>query len=319
MSVTVKKPLEAAALENQAYDLGQRLPALLTEAARVAMSVMQGVHGRRRAGPGETFWQFRSFDASDSAAQIDWRRSASSSHLYVREREWEAAHTVWFWPDLSPSMHFQSHLAHYSKAERAAVIAMALALLLTKAGERTGLAGQSQPAGSRMVAHKFAAFMLANPENFQDFPQHARLGKHSEVIIVSDFLTAPDKLLTLIAKLSGQNIRGHLVHILDPAEETMPYSGRVEFSGMDGGLRFMAERAESLKDAYKKRLALHKAQIADAARRQAWSYFIHHTDHPASELLLAMHMRLSGLDKGFKARGSFGEIAAPRPARAGMQ
>ena len=112
------------------------MPSLLVEAQRVAHTVTHGTHGRRRAGPGETFWQFRHFDVNDSVAAIDWRRSASSDHLFVREREWEAAHTVWLWPDLSPSMRFKSLLSKTSKESRAVILALALTELLARGGER---------------------------------------------------------------------------------------------------------------------------------------------------------------------------------------
>ena len=88
--------------------LGGRLPPLMIEADRVASTVAQGVHGRRRIGVGETFWQFRTYQPGDAAADIDWRQSARSRHLFVREQEWEAAASVWLWCDLSPSMGFRS-------------------------------------------------------------------------------------------------------------------------------------------------------------------------------------------------------------------
>ena len=84
------------------------MPRLILEARRVAATVIHGLHGRRRAGPGENFWQFRRFVSGEPAQRVDWRRSARDDHLYVREQEWEAAHTVWIWPDRSPSMAFAS-------------------------------------------------------------------------------------------------------------------------------------------------------------------------------------------------------------------
>ena len=99
------------ALEGEAHALAARLPELVLDALKVANTVAHGIHGRRRAGSGETFWQFRQFQGGDPATIIDWRRSASSDQLYVREREWEASHTFWLWPDISASMAFRSHLA----------------------------------------------------------------------------------------------------------------------------------------------------------------------------------------------------------------
>src|SRR5471032_1856091 len=121
-----------------AATLAARLPSLVIAAKQVAQSVMHGVHGRRRAGPGETFWQFRAFQSGEPAAGIDWRRSAREGRAYVREREWEAAHTVWIWFDRSPSMAFASTLAPVSKIDRAALLALAFADLCVRGGERAG-------------------------------------------------------------------------------------------------------------------------------------------------------------------------------------
>src|SRR5436189_5216594 len=81
--------------------LAATMPRLILEARRVAATIIHGLHGRRRAGTGESFWQFRRFTSGESASKVDWRRSARDDHLYVREHEWEAAHTVWLWADRS--------------------------------------------------------------------------------------------------------------------------------------------------------------------------------------------------------------------------
>src|SRR5208282_944951 len=98
--------------------LAATMPRLILEARRVAATVIHGLHGRRRAGPGENFWQYRRFVSGEPAARVDWRRSARDDHLYVREQEWEAAHTVWIWADRSPSMLFASQLAPDNKLHR---------------------------------------------------------------------------------------------------------------------------------------------------------------------------------------------------------
>ena len=85
---------------HQAENLADLLPPLLIEADRVAQAVIQGVHGRRRAGVGETFWQFRAYDQGDAASRIDWRQSARTDKLFVREREWEAAQSAYIWAEI---------------------------------------------------------------------------------------------------------------------------------------------------------------------------------------------------------------------------
>lgn len=294
-------------LELSAHGLAERLPALLVEASRVAQTVTHGIHGRRRAGPGETFWQFRHFEYGDSAPTVDWRRSASSDHLYIREREWESAHTVRIWPDLSPSMMFRSHLGMEHKCDRALVLTFAISELLLNGGERVGLFGGRPPATGRATVQNMA-LAIAHGElggaSAASLPPETTLSRFSECLLFSDFLDPPEELAKSFEHIAAQGVRGHLIHILDPAEETLPYNGRVEFAGVEGNDRMLAPRAENLRAAYADRLARHKEAIINVARRLEWSYLIHHTDRPAGEALLALHTHLSGQSRSYKAIGA---------------
>src|ERR1700692_3166116 len=95
-------------IRREVTTLSARLPSLIIAARKVAQTVRHGVHGRRRSGSGETFWQFRPFVSGEPSSRVDWRRSAREERAFVREREWEAAHTVWIWVDRSPCMEFVS-------------------------------------------------------------------------------------------------------------------------------------------------------------------------------------------------------------------
>jgi uncharacterized protein (DUF58 family) len=131
MAITPEtRKIEGEAIRNasgQSRTLAAGLPRLILEARRIAATVIHGLHGRRRSGSGENFWQYRRFLSGEPARRVDWRRSARDDHLYVREQEWEAAHTVWIWPDRSPSMVFASPMASETKLDRALVVAFALA------------------------------------------------------------------------------------------------------------------------------------------------------------------------------------------------
>src|SRR5918998_6034164 len=141
---------------DQALKLAQRLPRLVLEARRVAATLSHGIHGRRRSGIGETFWQFRPFVTGEAAQRVDWRRSARDDRLYVREREWEAAQNVWLWIDRSASMGYASSLAQAPKVERALVLGLALADVFVEGGERVGLLGLSPARASRQITEKLA-------------------------------------------------------------------------------------------------------------------------------------------------------------------
>lgn len=305
-----------AGLEAEAHGLAERLPDLVLDAMRISSTVAHGIHGRRRAGPGETFWQFRQLGALDAATSIDWRRSASSDTLYVREREWEAAHTVWLWPDLSPSMNFRSHLSATTKRDRAIVIALAAAELLVAGGERVGLLGLTRPSAARRAATRLAETLALNegrPEVTQSLPPEVRLARFSGAILVSDFL---DPIETIAARLRGiasADVSGHLVQVLDPAEETLPYDGRAEFIGMEDGAHWIADRTESLRDRYRAKLEAHREALAEVARRLGWTLMVHHTDRPAAEPLLGLVLRLKGEAGGYRASAKAVGAAAAAP------
>lgn len=291
--------------EMEAHKLADRLPDLLIDAQRIAATVAHGIHGRRRAGPGETFWQFRQLQSTDDAQLIDWRRSASSDHLYVREREWEAAHTMWLWPDLSPSMAFRSHIAPVAKKERAVVLMLAAAELLVRGGERVALLGLTQPTASRRATVKLAEAIAQHgdePPLTASLPPKAHISRFSGAILFSDFLDPLPEIQARLERLAGNGVAGHMVQILDPAEETLPYDGRTEFLAPEGGERWVADRAESLRDAYHQRLEAHRAGLAEIAHRLGWTFLVHHTDRSASEPLLTLIMRLSA--GGYRWQGA---------------
>jgi uncharacterized protein (DUF58 family) len=290
-------------LEGEAQALADRLPELLLEALRVANTVAHGIHGRRRAGTGETFWQFRQFQGSDPATVIDWRRSASSDTLYVREREWEASHTFWLWPDVSPSMAFRSHLAPVVKRDRALVLTLATAEMLVRAGERIALLGLTPPMATRKATSRMAESLAANDgaETLKSsLPPKARLSRFSSAILFSDFLDPPEVIAQRLKEMAEGDVQGHLVQVLDPAEETLAYQGRMEFRSPEGGERWIADRVETLRDAYQKRLTAHRERIEEAARRVGWSFMVHHTDRPAAEPLLSLVMRLQGQSTDYR-------------------
>jgi len=284
--------------------LAATMPRLILEARRVAATVIHGLHGRRRAGSGENFWQYRRFVSGEPASRVDWRRSARDDHLYVREQEWEAAHTVWIWPDRSPSMAFVSSLARDNKLYRALVVALALAEVLVDGGERVGIPGLMRPTGSRNVIERMAQVILHDQGERASLPPTFAPAPLAEIVLLSDLWSEIGDLRRTITQLSGNGARGHVVQIVDPAEETFPYWGRVEFVEPEGGGRITAGRAETWRTDYAERVRRHRADIRSETDRLGWSFAIHRTDRPANELLLSLHVRIgTGLADDIGTRG----------------
>ncbi|MEE9272556.1 MAG: DUF58 domain-containing protein [Robiginitomaculum sp.] len=282
-------------LRREAENLASGYPALLAEAERVAAIVAQGVHGRRRSGAGETFWQYRDFTYSDTASQIDWRRSARSDHHYVRENEWEAANTVWMWRDASQGMNWHSHKDLPTKKDRASVLMMALSSLLMRAGERCAVLGMSERPhtgrfGIERIAYKLSTSPGGTKSLSADFNAHARL------VIASDFLESTDVWRERLSKLSARPARGVLLHIVDPAERNFPFKGRTQLFApgrLRENLPLILGRAEATRDEYVKKFKAHEQALASTARRLGWALVTHTTDKPTTHALSALYQALS--------------------------
>jgi uncharacterized protein (DUF58 family) len=275
--------------DGESRTLAASLPRLVLEARRIAANVIHGLHGRRRAGSGESFWQYRRFVSGEPSQNVDWRRSARDDHLYVREQEWEAAHTVWLWPDRSPSMAFASKGARDSKLERSLIVTFALAELLVAGGERVGIPGLMSPTASRSVIDKMAQAMLHDDAARLSLPPSFVPSALAEIVVLSDFWSPIAEIRTMLAGLSASGAHGTLVQIVDPAEETFPYSGRIEFVEPEGFGVITAGRAESWASDYAARLALHRDQIRTETNKLDWLFTTHTTSRSAAELLLFLH------------------------------
>lgn len=277
-------------LQHEADGLSAGLPPLMVEADHLAASVSLGVHGRRRAGMGESFWQFRRYASHDSSAAIDWRQSAKSQHIFVREREWEAAQTVWFWRDASENMSFKSGAV--SKRARADLLLLALASLLVRGGERVGFTGmEGAPASSRLALTRMGRAMFAS--GTAALPPHVPFARGNQLVWFSDFLD--EGVFDRMKQLSQAGVSGHLVRIIDPAEEDFPYTGRTRFESPRGEADEIFGRAERIRGAYRARFTAHGEEVLAQATRLGWTCTVHRTDHAPQGSLIALHAAIGGL------------------------
>jgi uncharacterized protein (DUF58 family) len=287
---STRRPADGGA----AAELAARMPRLIARAKEIAASVAHGLHGRRRAGAGETFWQYRPFMPGEAAHRIDWRRSARSDHYYVREREWEAARDYLVWMDCSPSMAFASSLAADYKLDRAVTLGLALADVLVRGGERAGALGLSAPISARDVIDRLARALDAGADDAirTELPPAARLRARTRLALISDFLCDPDALAARLEEFADAGATGALLMIADPSEETLPFAGETRFLDTDGGPSFHAGDPNALRRAYVEKLGEHRARLREAAGRAGFVFLSHHTDRPAAEGLLALAMAL---------------------------
>ena len=283
------------ALREKAETQAARLPALLARAEHLAGAVLLGEHGRRRAGLGDDFWQYRPAQSGDSRRMIDHRRSAMGDVQFVREREWQIAQSVMLWVDQGASMRFASTTNLTTKAERARVLGLACAILLVRGGERVGLSGTRLPPrrGNPQIL-RLADMLSEDAEEDYAPPEHRAMVPNARAVFISDFMGDIAAVRTALTKAADRGVRGVLLHVLDPAEEAFPFRGRTVFESMGGTIEHETLKAADLKERYLDRLAARKAELQHLCSVAGWQYGLHHTDSSAQAGLLWIWRALDG-------------------------
>lgn len=289
-----------------ARSLAARLPQLVDESRRMAVSLRSGLHGNRKVGPGSDFWQFRPYVAGDPASQIDWRRSARSDHTFIRQTEWQASHTYWIWPVLSASTYWTSDRNLPQKSDRILVLALALADLFLRNGETVGTFDPEQTRiTSAEYLEKLAVAMLASPTDLPAASSKIHAGRKHTILVLSDFLEfadpdpAPSQSLHRLSRAQND---GALIHILDPAELAPPFHGRVEFVDTDSHPIYNSPRFEDVREGFERRAEKWRARIYDAAIANSWLHASHITSQSASPALLSLYQNLSERQAGLSRR-----------------
>ena len=262
----------------------------MVQADHLAASVSLGVHGRRRAGMGESFWQFRRYASHDSSSAIDWRQSAKSQHIFVREREWEAAQTVWFWRDASANMNFKSGAT--SKRARADLLLLALASLLVRGGERVGFVGmEGAPASSRLALTRMGRAMFSGKQRGAAAAHPLQAGQPAGLVQRLSGRRRVDSHEAPVARRAwkaiwcGSWIRRKRISPIPAAPALNPRAG---------GEDEIFGRAERIRNSYRARFTAHGEQIAEAAMKLGWTCTVHRTDHTPQISLIALHAAIGG-------------------------
>lgn len=288
----------AGGLRRDAEKVSGTLPPLLAEAERLVATLAVGVHGRRQSGFGETFWQYRAAQPGDSLGQIDWRRSAMSDRLFVREMEWEAAESVLLWCDRARSMDYRSDRVDWTKADRARLLALATSVLLNRGGERFGLLGTEAnvPRTGERQLMRVAGLLSAAAHNVSDFgaPPRGRLPRAGKAVFFSDFLGPRNAVFPALLDAGGQGTGGVFVMILDPVEEEFPFRGRTRFESIGKAIRHETDQADGLREAYLERLTERREDLAAVAQRAGWHLLLHRTDESPRKALVRLHAILGG-------------------------
>ncbi len=274
--------LRLVSAEPEALKLASHLPSLMLEATRLAAGAASGAHGRRRAGSGDEFWQYRPREAHEGPRAVDWRRSARGDRLFVRETEWSVAKTLYSWVDLRPGMEAGEKNA-LNKAGRGAALALAISSIAARGGERVAALGAGRVPATRCDMHRM---ILDYDTAGADFPVVEP--RRSVLLIASDFYEPVEVWIKRLRPHAAAGADGVLLSVSAGVEEDFPFSGRTKFEAPGGKTSALLGRAELMRDAYRERLHAHRQALEQEAARLGFVTVRCRTDHPAGHALAAI-------------------------------
>ena len=183
-------------------------------------------------------------------------------------------------------------MTEWSKLDRALVVSFALAEVLVQGGERVGIPALMRPTANRNVIEKMAQAIVHDTTDRPSLPPDFAPAPFSEILLLSDFWSPLSEFRRTIGQLAANGARGHVVQVVDPAEEAFPYGGRVEFVEPEGLGSVTAGRAEAWRSDYQALLARHREGLRSTCEQFGWSFTVHRTDRGPTELLFAIHARM---------------------------
>ncbi|MCB9996473.1 MAG: DUF58 domain-containing protein [Rhodospirillales bacterium] len=286
MSLGSLRNLSFLSTRHKAEEAVAGLPDFIAAAEKAAASILSGEHTQRKPGMGEKFWQYREYDPSDRPQDIDWRQSAKGDRVYVREKEWQTTQTAMIWCQHNANMDFASRKTLPSKQDTAMILALAFGLLLSRAGEQIApLEGAAPPGRSALAVQKLGEQLLENHTGDLPGNKLRSIPKRSSMILIGDFLSPMEQIEEIFDLLAAPAENALVVQVLDPAELSLPYDGRVVFSRADQAERHTVDNVESIRSAYQQRMRDHMEALKHYCKKHRWHWLLHSTDEDIRKTL----------------------------------
>lgn len=282
-------------LRQSAQSAAAALPALMMQAERIAANIMHGAHGQRKSGTGEKFWQFREYEQSDRPQDIDWRQSAKTDDVYIKQREWQATQKTFLWCAGGKSMDYTSNQAQPTKLETAQIMTLALALLLRAGEEHIGVFGNNKTGRGEHRFNVLGEYLMERKKDGEDLPpqDHFPFPRHAGLIAIGDFLTPTNDIERAFSPLATRTKSGIIIQILDPCELDLTYQGRVRFEGVTARDETLINNVTSIRDKYSTLINDHIKAVEDITHHYGWIYALHRTDQDISETLRHIFQEIS--------------------------
>ncbi len=243
-----------------------RLGTMELKARTVVEGFLAGLHRSPYKGFSVEFAEYRQYLPGDDLSTLDWKIYARSDRHYVKKFEEETNLDCHLLLDVSASMAYRGS-APMSKLEYGSVLAAALAFLMHRQRDATGLIAFDDritfrlPAGAR-GGHLHAVLLALEkmqPGSTSNVARPLRqlaeaLMKRSLVVLISDLLDEPEAVIKGLRQLRFRGTDVIVFQVLDPHELTFPFTGASRFRDLESADEVLAEPS-SIRDSYLRGLA----------------------------------------------------------------
>ncbi len=274
------------------------LPDLMIAAEKLADTIVHGDHAQRKSGAGQKFWQYREYVPGDRPQDIDWRQSAKTDHVFVKQKEWQITRKTYFWCARGASMNFSSAQDFPSKQDYARIMTLALALVLRKTQEQLGIFGSKMTGRSEGMMEKIGHYVLDDVENPLPHDGADSLPQNAYFIGMGDFLSPIEEIEVQFSHIAARTQNALILQILDPAELSLSYNGRVRFVDMAGSENHIIQNVSAVRAAYQERIEAHCKSVRNLCEGHGWSYHLCPADVPMASTLQDLYVMLDQGTRG---------------------
>jgi len=267
-------------------EVADLLPSLLSDSSLLLKNILSGLHSTRFAGKGENFWQFKEYVRGESISSIDWRKSASSKKLLMKQNEKELSKTIYLFFDKSFSMNYKSNLAKHNKLFISALLTLTLCKLFSNSKEKVFIFNsENKPINCSNNIHNFDKSFLFNNKK-HSFPNLNLFKDKSLCFFFSDFFYDNSELKSLIIKFKNRGILGYLIQILDPIEVDFNLNSNIMLKDLETNETMVFDNDIDFSNAYKKKLANLEISLKKISLNSGWKYYRFCTNQDIRKFLI---------------------------------
>jgi uncharacterized protein (DUF58 family) len=274
-----------------------RAESLGLNARFIVEGYMAGEHKSPYRGFAVEFAQHREYTHGDDPRHLDWKVLGRTDRYYIKQYEQETNYVANILLDGSESMKYGSGKLtklHYGKMIAACLAYLilhqrdAVALALFDTSVRDYSPRSDNLANIHRLMTKLAAFEPKEQTNIAAVlhDMALQIRRKGLVIVISDFFDDEQKVLDGIQHLRFGGNEVVVFHVMDPWELDFPFTGLVEFEGLEQVPKVLTRPAE-VRKSYLRELEAFRIRLRDGCERNNCHYTLVNTAQPLHEVLSA--------------------------------